>query len=227
MTSPRFDMYAFIHKALRAMMADTLVAIGRMDVHDAEETAARLAQLRALLAACESHLAHEDTFIHPAIEARAPGASAVTADDHAHHRAALAALAQAARAVEDAAPPARAAAAHALYLALAQFVADNYLHMQVEERDNNAALHAAYDDTELLAIHDQLVASIPPQELAATLRWMVPNLSAGERAGLVGALALSMPKDAFGGVLTLVRQNLSGRDWFKLMTALGPMPIAA
>jgi hypothetical protein len=227
MSTPRFDMYALIHKALRAMMADTLVAVGRVDVNDAEETSGRMAQLRALLAACDSHLKHEEEFVHPAIEARRPGGSMKTADDHLHHRAQLRALHAAIEALEQAAPPARAAAARDLYLQLAGFVADNYLHMQVEERDNNAALQAAYTDEELIEIHDRLVASIDPQEMASILRWMLPSLSATERATVVGGMAQTMPKEAFSGVLTLARQNLNGRDWFKLMTALGPMPLAA
>lgn len=224
MSTPRFDMYAFIHKALRAMMADSLVAVGRADPNDPEELAQMLAQVRSLLAACASHLQHEDEFVHPAIEARLPGASGATARDHAHHLAQLAALHGAADALaRDASLP----AIHALYLQLSDFVATSLQHMQAEERDNNATLQAAYTDAELIAIHDRLVASIPPQELAGTLRWILPNLNAVERAGLLGSLAQTMPSEAFTGVLTLARQHLGARDWFKLMTALGPMPMAA
>ncbi len=202
MSPTRFDMYALIHKALRAMMADALVALGRLDVNEDEGVAQTLDRLRALLAACASHLQHEEDFIHPAIEARMPGAACITADDHRHHREQIAALESAIHALEQAG-------------------------MQVEERDNNAALQAAYTDEELLAIHDRLVASIPPQEMAATLRWMLPNLSAPERAALLGGMALSLPRAAFDGVLVLARQNLNARDWLKLMMALGPMPVAA
>jgi hypothetical protein len=227
MSPTRFDMYAFIHKALRAMMTDAVVALGRLDVNEAEDMAQTLARLRALLSACASHLQHEEDFIHPVIEARLPGAARLTTDDHRHHRVQIAALESAVGALEQASLGQRAMLAHALYLALAAFVADNLQHMQIEERDNNAALQAAYTDEELLAIHDRLVASIPPQEMAATLRWMLPNLSAPERAALLGGMALSLPRAAFDGVLVLARQNLNPRDWLKLMMALGPMPVAA
>jgi hypothetical protein len=227
MSPTRFDMYAFIHKALRAMMGDALVALGRLDINEAEGMAQTLARLRALLAACLSHLQHEEDFIHPAIQARLPGAAGATAEDHRHHCAQIAALESAISKLEQAGLGQRAALAHALYLELTAFVADNLQHMQVEERDNNATLQAAYTDEELLAIHDRLVASIPPQEMAATLRWMLPNLSAPERAALLGGMALSMPRAAFDGVLVLARQNLNARDWLKLMMALGPMPVAA
>lgn len=227
MNPTRFDMYAFIHKALRAQMADALVAMGRLDVSDSSEFEPTLARVRALLDACASHLQHENEFIHPAIEERMPGAAIAAADDHVDHVAQLESLASALAALEAAPLAERHARAHALYLKLAAFVADNLQHMQLEERDNNAALQAAYTDEELLALHDRLVASIPPQEMAATLRWMLPNLAAPERASLLGGIALSAPREVFNGMLVLARQNLAPRDWMKLMMALGPMPVAA
>ena len=45
--APRMDIYATIHKALRAMMMDTLHAVGRIDVHDTAERAELLAQMQA------------------------------------------------------------------------------------------------------------------------------------------------------------------------------------
>ncbi len=228
MTPPRFDMYAFIHKALRAQLTDTLVAVGRMDVHDDEECRSRLAQVRTLAEALESHLAHEDAFIHPAIEARMQGASHGTAADHLHHAAQIEALRAQVAAVETAQEPLpRAGSAHQLYLMLADLVADNLRHMAVEERQNNRMLQAVYSDAELIELHDRLVASIPPQEMALTLRWLLPQLTPSERAGLLGTMSQSMPPEAFTGVLSLARQHLTGRDWFKLMTAIGPVPQAA
>jgi len=227
MNPTRFDMYAFIHKALRAQMADALVAMGRLDVGDSSEFEPALARVRTLLAACASHLRHENEFIHPALEERMPGAAIAAADDHVHHVAQLESLGSALCALQAAPLAERPARAHALYLKLAAFVADNLQHMQLEECDNNAALQAAYTDEELITIHDRLVAAIPPQEMAATLRWMLPNLAAPERATLLGGIALSAPREVFDGALVLARQNLAPRDWLKLMMALGPMPVAA
>ncbi len=48
---PRMDMYAGIHKALRALMADTLLAVGRMDVGDELETAQTTQRVVELLEA--------------------------------------------------------------------------------------------------------------------------------------------------------------------------------
>ena len=80
---PRMDMYAGIHKALRALMADTLLAVGRMDYDDDLERAQVCQRVVELLELCASHLKHENEFVHTAIEARAPGASGRIAHEHA------------------------------------------------------------------------------------------------------------------------------------------------
>jgi hypothetical protein len=78
----RFDIYGLIHKALRADMGETLTAVGRMDALDDGETSATLARVRSLLALARAHLEHENDFVHQALEARRPGSSAATAQDH-------------------------------------------------------------------------------------------------------------------------------------------------
>lgn len=79
-TAVRADLYAPIHKALRSQMCHTLCRVGDMDVHDAADLQAGLAQLDELLTACLSHLKHEKDFVHAAINARQPGGA------HLHRR---------------------------------------------------------------------------------------------------------------------------------------------
>jgi hypothetical protein len=83
--APRHNIYQVIHKALRAFMADTLLRIGSMDISDDAERAEAIAQLRGLLAMCDSHLRHENEFVHTAIEKARPHATARTVEDHRHH----------------------------------------------------------------------------------------------------------------------------------------------
>ncbi len=78
----RYNIYLGIHKAIRGFMCDTLCRVGRVDVDDADELAATLTQLDALLVLCTGHIEHENDFLHSAIEARAPAGSARTASDH-------------------------------------------------------------------------------------------------------------------------------------------------
>lgn len=218
--APRFDMYGSIHKALRALMADTLLALGRMDSEDALELAQGTQRVLQLLDFCRSHLRHENEFVHPALEARAPGASGQIAHEHAEHEEAIAALASQTTALLNCEPARRAAGTLALYRALALFIAHNFEHMHVEETAHNAVLWARYTDAELVEIHDALVASIPPEDMMFVLRWMVPFMNPAERAAMMAEMRAHAPAPAFAAALDLVRPHLSEREWTKLRTRL-------
>lgn len=215
---PRFDLYAPIHKALRLFMTDTLRRLGRLDLDDAQDLAAGLAQLDALLDAARSHLQHENDVIHPAIEAHRPGGSDRIAADHREHLDTIATLRAQADALR-AAPG--AAAAHRLYRQLAAFVAENFEHMDVEESRHNQALWAACSDAELQALEGRILATIAPPEMDLWLRWLIPALNPGERAQLVAGL----PPEAQAPVLDAARALLDDTAWAKLCRALGRAPV--
>jgi hypothetical protein len=221
-TAPRVDLYAGIHKALRSFMSDTLVRVGRLDTDDHADLAAALAQLHMLLELCRSHVAHENQFLHAAIEARRPGSSERIAAEHVEHLDAIAGLEAEAAALR-ALPTAPAALR--LYRHLARFVAENFEHMQVEETQHNAVLWALYSDAELVDVHQRLVASIDPAEMALVVRWMVPAMSPAERAALLGEFQRQAPPEAVRVVLDTVRPHLDDGAWAKLARALN-LPVA-
>jgi hypothetical protein len=223
--APRFDMYSGIHKAMRAYMADTLLAVGRMDPADDLELAQVTLRVLELLAACASHLKHENDFIHVAIEARAGGASDAIAHEHEDHLAHIARLGDRVAALRTAAGPARPALAQGLYRELALFAADNFWHMQVEETAHNAVLWSRYSDAELIAIHDDLVASIPPGEMMAIARWMVPFMNPAERVALLADIRAKAPAPAFQAILDTVQPHLTAAEWSKLARGLGLAPV--
>ncbi|WP_326540943.1 hemerythrin domain-containing protein [Pseudorhodoferax sp.] len=217
----RIDLYGAIHKALRALMADTLLAVGRMDTDDALALADGTQRVQQLLEFCQNHLQHENAHVHPALEARASGSAAAIAQEHHAHEDAIASLADQATALLRCPPAQRAARAHALYQQLALFVAHNFQHMHVEETAHNAVLWAHYDDAALLAIHDALVAAIPPAEMLFTLRWMVPALPPAERVALLADMQAHAPAPAFAAALDTVRPHLPAGDWAALSARLG------
>ena len=219
--TPRLDMYAAIHKAIRALMCDTLLAVGRADPQDDTELAPALDKVDELLTFCEHHVFHENTFVHPAIEARAPGMSDAVTAEHDAHLAHINTLRLATLAVRRAPAAQRDAMTLALYRQLALFVADNFQHMHVEETVHNDALWAHYTDAELYAVHEALVGSIPPEEMMFTLRWMVPYMNPAERAGMLADMQAHAPAPAFAAALDVVRPHLSNKEWGKLSSALG------
>jgi hypothetical protein len=218
--APRFDMYVTIHKAVRAFMADTLVAVGRMDVDDQPELAQTTQRVLELLEFLQSHLTHENEFVHPAIEARSPGDSERIEHEHVEHAQHLAALARSVEALRACHAEDRAGVALNLYRELSLFVAENLQHMYVEETAHNAALWANYSDGELVEIHHQLVSSIPPAEMMLVARWMVPFMNPAERAAMLADVRFNAPAPAFQAMLDTVRPHLTEREWEKLARSL-------
>lgn len=216
----RPDLYLFVHKGLRAFLSDTLHRCGRMDPSDDGDVAEALAQVRGLVEICRGHLHKEEDYLHPALEARRPGAARRTQDDHAKHLRAFADIEAGVRAVEQAHGAARVAAARDLYRHFALFVAENFEHMHVEETANNEVLWATHTDAELLALQKQIIGSIPPAEMQAALRWMIPAMAPAERALMLGGIKQNAPDAAFTGILAGLKPHLAGRDWDKLTAAL-------
>ena len=225
--TPRHDIYRFVHKALRAFMSDALNAAGSMDPHDDAERSKVLAQVRELLDFCQGHLRKEDHFVHSAMEERAPGSTRATAGDHKEHLHSFDEIEAARLAVEQTEGNARTAAAALLYRKLALFVGENFVHMNVEETENNEVLWRTHSDAELIAIEQAIVASLSPQEKMFSGRWMLPVLTPDERALVLSNMRMSLPPQAFVGILTMLMQRLSDTNWRKLTTAIGAMDLAA
>jgi hypothetical protein len=218
--APRVDLYVTIHKAIRAFMADTLLAVGRMDCDDELELAQVTERVLGLLDFLRHHLDKENTFVHTAIEARASGASAAIANDHVDHEKHIAHLASAVASLRACAAGERAGPALFLYRELSAFVADNLEHMLVEETAHNAVLWARYTDAELMDIHHRLVGSIQPPEMMVAMRWMVPFMNPAERAMVLGDMRAHAPAPAFEAVINTVRPHLTQREWEKLEQSL-------
>lgn len=196
----RFDSFRNIHKALRAAMAQALLQAGRVDPADAADVAATVEGVRGLLSLCAAHLAKEDAFIQPAMEARRPGSARERAAEHRHHEVAFRRLGSLVDAFEGRPSPESAAQ---LYRAVAVFMGENLLHMEQEEGQDNAVLWEAYSDEELVALEGRLVASLKPEELAAAFRLMVPALAPAERAHFLAGLRAKAPAPVFEGLFGL------------------------
>ena len=218
--APRLDLYQGIHKAMRVMMADTLASLGAADAADDDSIDRALAKIEDLIELCAGHLDHENRFVHPAIEARRPGVTHSVAEDHIDHETSLDELRAGVRAVRRARGVIRGAVQDRLYRRLALFVADNFVHMEHEEEAHNAALWDAYSDAELAAIHDRLIAAIPPVAMMAYLRWIIPSVSHGERVVMLGGMQKGAPEGVFEAVLDIARVTLPQGEWLKLAAAL-------
>lgn len=221
----RVDLYTGIHKAMRALLCDTLAALGRMDTGDAAEVGSTLARVRHAVHLSRHHLYKENQYLHPAMESRRRGSTALVRGQHAEHEEAFERLETLALRVERSEGAARDAAALELYRQFALFMAHDFVHTHAEETENNAVLWEHFTDEELHAIHGTILKAVGPQLMAEYLRWMVPAMTPAERAGLLVGARATLPPEEFAGVLAMVRSVLAERDWNKVLGALGPRPL--
>lgn len=223
--TPRYDLYARIHKGVRLLLGDTLAQAGRVDADDRGAVVELVAQVERLADFCTAHLEHENAFVHPALERAVGGTSQRIAAEHAEHERDIDALRMQARALVACEPARRAAACHALYLALSLFTAHNLAHMLIEETAHNAVLWAHYDDAQIAAIEVQIVAQLTPALAMESMRWMIPALAPSERLELLRGMQAQAPAPAFDAVLALARELLGDADWAALARGLG-RPVA-
>jgi hypothetical protein len=110
---------------------------------------------------------------------------------------------------------------HRLYLELAAFVAEYLRHQDLEERRVIAALDAAYPAEHLVALHDAIVSSIPPDEMAEWLTTMLPAMNVDDRVELLSGLQAAAPPEVFAGVTALAAGVLAPTDFAAVAGRLG------
>lgn len=216
----RHDLYGPIHKGLRYALSNLLVRLGRADftTPEGEET---LKALEAQLRLSEGHLAHEERFIHTALESRRPGASAMLERQHREHDDAFADLRALIAAVRDAAPAEKASVARALYLTFSNFVAEDFAHMAEEEEIALPILQELFTDAELQQIEADLIAAIPPEKTMQYLRLMLPAGTPDERFGFLDHVRAHAPAEAFAAILDqAARPALEPVEWNALAMRL-------
>lgn len=217
---PRHDIYALIHKALRAAMSDALLTVGSLDAADAREASEAVSKVGELLDLCQEHLETENRFVHPAMETRRPGSTRGIAEEHVEHEAAIHSLRRRVEALARVPAAGRERCGAELYQALGVFVGENLVHMQHEETDHNAVLWATHTDAELVAIENAIKAHVPPPRMAYVLRWMLPAASPAQRAQMLMGVRAHAPAAVFERALGIARAHLDAASLRKLDLAL-------
>ena len=189
----RHDLYGLVHKALRMAQCQMLVRLGNFDyVHG--NVSGLVSDLRGLLVLGAGHIGHEEAHIHGALEAKAPGGTAVLDAQHGGHRAQFAAIEALLGQLEMAEASARAAIGRRLYLSYTRFVAEDFEHMLEEETVTAPLLWSLFDDDGLRAIEGAIVGSLPPEKVIQFMGLMIPAANRDERFRLLAGMKAKAPK---------------------------------
>jgi len=215
-----FDLYRDIHKGIRQELFALVELAGSIDPADGGARADLAARVRSTVDLLIAHAEHEDTGMQPAIELHLPVLAERIVVDHERiegRMAALVALVDAVAADNDG----PRASMHHLYLDLASFTADYLDHQDLEERVVMPALEAAVGVEACLAMHQAILAAIPPDEMGLSLAIMLPAMNLADRTELLGAMQAEAPPEAFAAVWGLAGSVLEPADHAALGARLG------
>jgi len=211
----RHNFYREVHKGIRALLGTLVEQAGRTDFQDASEVAKLRRAVDEGFDILEGHARHETRFVAPLLRAHAQEAGLALDDDHEEQTRAIAGLRARLEAV-DASDPSAAASGHAFVVALSRFAGELLVHMADEEERALPALWAAVDDSALLRTHQELLASLSPDEMAQSLTLMLPAMNGSERLAMVAQARASAPPEAFRTLMGLARRVLTAAAWERL-----------
>src|SRR5262249_33569701 len=196
-------------------------AAGGIDPHDHAARADLARHVRSVVELLVSHAEHEDAVIQPVLEAQLPALAAQIATDHPHIEAQIEEIRDLADAAVDAADGDVRNDVFRLYIELASFTSVYLAHQDFEERDVMPALERTIGFEGVLALHQAIVGSIPPDEMAKTLPLMLRAMNIDDRTEVLGGMQQHAPAEVFTGVWNLAKSALDPADARALGRRLG------
>jgi hypothetical protein len=99
--------------------------------------------------------------------------------------------------------------------------------MGKEEVLINAVLWKNYTDEQLMEINQQIIANIPPEEMAYTSQWMIRSINDSEAINWLSVVKTSAPAFVFQSLITAAEKNLPAHRFKKIKEAVETRSIAA
>jgi hypothetical protein len=215
------DTYRDIHKGIRADLFALTGEAGRIDPSCPADVRAVAAHLDATVDLLVTHAGHEDTHVGPVMAEQLPDLAETIERDHAVLEGRLVDLQAWARdAVQSPADETRGGVQR-LYVELASFTSAYLAHQDLEERVVAPELHRVLGVEGVLAIHQAIIASIPPELMATSLALMLPAMNNDDRTELLGGMQAGAPPEVFAGIWSLAGSVLEPRDIAVLARRLG------
>jgi len=217
---PAVDLYRDIHKGIRAELFAVTSTAGSIDPSDRFDRAALGDHISSVAGVLESHAHHEDVVIDPVLERHLPDLASEINDDHARLERMFSSITDLGTAIVDVAGSEQRRLLQLLHLDLARFTSSYLAHIDLEERVVMQRLPELVGVEEIAAMHGAIVGSIPPDEMARSLAFMLPAMNIDDRAELFGGLRLAAPPEAFDATMGLARSVLRSSDFVALADRL-------
>lgn len=215
------ELYLGTHKALRALLGDTLALVGRTDPQQPAELCLALTQVGELAVLLELSLDFDTVHLRAALDGCGLAGDAAAAGA-ARRLAVLDALRGQCRALELAAPQRREDMLARLYAALASLAGEGMAWMRCNESLLTQALAAGLEAPRLAALERDLLASMSPEKLRCWMYWLMPALNGGERASVLALIGAQLPAARFNGLLCMLEDVLPADAYRRLRRQAAP-----
>lgn len=205
----RFNIFNQIHKALRALLYDTALALQQTSFSNVEETETAIEKLRIVLDVFDKHAQHEDRFVLPAILHYEPSIADSFEQEHVEDHELAEKLRNLILLLEKQQDPKKKQeTGHAILHAFVAFVSFNLEHMAREETVLNDRLWRYYSDTEIMALNQKIVSSIPAPEMQFTATWMMKGMNTSEITGWLKMVQKNAPEAVFTMLFAIAEKEL-------------------
>jgi hypothetical protein len=218
---PAVDLYRDIHKGIRTELFAVTELAGRTDGADPADRAALAEHVRTVHDVLETHAEKEDTHLGPVLREHLPELAERIEAVHHDLEARFETTAGLAQALLDPTAASKRSEVHHLYLELSAFSGTYLLHQDEEERVVMPAVAATLGPEAVLALHQSIVGSIPPDEMARSLAMMLPAMNIDDRTEMLGGMRQGAPAEVFEGVWSLAGSVLAPADHAALGARLG------
>jgi hypothetical protein len=217
---PAVDLYRDIHKGIRAELFAVTSTAGSIDPSDRCDRAALSDHISSIAGVLESHAHHEDAVIDPVLERHLPDLADEINDDHTRLERMFSSITDLGSAIVEVAGSEQRRLLQLLHLDLARFTGSYLAHIDLEERVVMQRLPELLGVEEIAAMHGAIIGSIPPDEMARSLAFMLPAMNIDDRAELFGGLRLAAPPEAFDATMGLAQSVLRPADFVALADRL-------
>lgn len=216
-----FDLYHEVHKGLRYALFQLVTRVGSADCTDAQARSAVADQVRFVIHLLTEHHDHEDAFLEPVIQARAPKLAPMLADGHTEVEQDLVEIELRTDRLAASTRIEAVTAGLDLYACLGVFVARYLAHMALEEGAVMAALRDTCSIEELFQIQVALRSSVTPGIMCEFLQVLMPALNPEERTTMLGGMHAFLPAEVFELFRATTEAAIDPADYATLAAHIG------
>ena len=216
MAQQRHEMFRPIHKAIRHTMYTTAHDLSVADFQDKPLADGALASLESTISLLVLHAGHEETYVLPALDERAPGFIESFEKDHGNDERTFAELRRLSNEVGNASGERKSELGNEIYDLYNQFVGTMVDHLYREEHELQQALWDNFTDEELVAIEHSIDASVAPDVMGQFLTQMCASFNPDDLVSMLGAMKGGMPPEMFQGVVQLSESATAADIWAKV-----------